>query len=196
LDFQVKLDWPAICFAFIIKAKTMRRRTNRPPKRGFLLASSATAAFLLGLWFIAPPTAAQSSRTEPLLSVLKQIHAEVKALGPYPGEEFIRRQFFVGRDDDDTNKDIHVGILIQALGSEERMMVRVTEMTKDPGNPRARLAGKSRLLSCRISGGRLEVLSSDYREKELAELAPQILTAIRNKKKLLELSPGGSGRPS
>src|SRR4030043_1060785 len=81
------------------------------------------------------------------LAVLKQIHSEVKEIGPYPGEDFIRREFFVGEDDDDTNKDIHVIVLIQSLESKEMMTVRVTEMAKDPGNPQARLAGTSKMLS-------------------------------------------------
>jgi hypothetical protein len=133
-------------------------------------------------------------RTEKHLLVLKQIQAEVRELGPYPGEDFIRREFFVGEDEDDTNKDIHVAILIQTWDANERMTIRVTEMTNVSGSPRASLAGRSRLISCRITGDRLELLNSDYPDKELAELVPQILTAIRNKKKLLELNPYGNGR--
>lgn len=127
--------------------------------------------------------------------ILKQIHTEVKEMGPYPGEDFIRREFFVGEDDDDTNKDIHVMVVIRSLELEDSMSIRVTEMMKDPGNRQARLAGKSRMLSCVIAGSRLEVLSSDYEENDLDKLAPEILTAIRNKKRLLRLSLFGSGRP-
>jgi hypothetical protein len=129
------------------------------------------------------------------LDVLKQIHAEVKEIGPYPGEDFIRREFFVGEDDDDTNKDIHVIVLIQSLESKEMMTIRVTEMAKDPGNPRARLAKTSRALTCLVAEDRLEVQSSDYEEKDLAELVPEILTAIQNKKRLLKLNLFESGRP-
>ena len=129
------------------------------------------------------------------LAVLKQIHSEVKEIGPYPGEDFIRREFFVGEDDDDTNKDIHVIVLIQSLESKEMMTIRVTEMAKDPGNPRARLAKTSRMLTCLVAEDRLEVQSSDYEEKDLAELVPEILTAIQNKKRLLKLSLCESGRP-
>ena len=121
------------------------------------------------------------------LTVLKQIHAEVKEMGPYPGEDFIRREFFVGQDDDDTNKDIHVIVLIQSLEAKEKMTIRVTEMVKDPGNPRARLAKTSKALTCLVAADRLEVQSSDYGEKDLAKLVPEILTAIQNKKKLLNL---------
>jgi hypothetical protein len=129
------------------------------------------------------------------LVILKQIHAEVKEMGPYPGEDFIRREFFVGEDDDDTNKDVHVSVLIQPLESKEKMTIRVTEMVKDPGNPRARLAKTSRMLVCLVAGGRLEIQSSDYEENDLNRLAPEILTAIQNKKRLLKLNLCGSGRP-
>jgi len=128
-------------------------------------------------------------------AVLIKIHDEVKEMGPYPGEDFIRREFFVGEDDDDTNKDVHVVVLIQRLELKEIMTIRVTEMVKDPGNLRARLAKNSRMLVCLLSGDRLEIRSSDYEAKDLDKLAPDILTAIQNKKRLLKLSPCGSGRP-
>lgn len=123
---------------------------------------------------------------EQVLSVLKQVRDEVREMGSYPGEDFVRREFFVGEDDDDTNKDIHVNILIQALKSGEKMTLRVTEMAVDPGNPRARLARASKLVVCLFAGDRLEIKSSDYEDKELSRLAPEILTAIRNKKRLLK----------
>ena len=116
-------------------------------------------------------------------------------MGPYPGEDFIRREFFVGEDDDDTNKDLHVIILIQSLETKETMTIRVTEMAKDPGNPQTRLAKTSRVLFCLVAEDRMEVQSSDYEEKDLAKLAPEILTAIQNKKRLLKLNLCESGRP-
>jgi len=39
-------------------------------------------------------------------------------------------------------------------------------------------------------------VSSDYDMQDLAKLAPEILTAIQNKKRLLKFSLCGSGRPS
>jgi hypothetical protein len=69
------------------------------------------------------------------------------------------------------------------------MTIRVTEMAKDPGNPQARLARASRMFSCLVAGDRVEVRSSDYEEKDLARLAPEILKAIVNKKRLLLGTP-------
>jgi hypothetical protein len=121
------------------------------------------------------------------LTVLKEIHAEVKEMGPYAGQDFVQQAFFVGEDDDDTNKDIHVSILIRALGQREKMTIRVTQMKKDRRNPQARLAGTTKDLICLVGGDEVEIQSSDYEEKEIAELVPEILTAVRNKKRLLKL---------
>jgi hypothetical protein len=120
------------------------------------------------------------------LSVLKEIHAEVKEMGLYPGQDFFHQAFFVGEDDDDTNKDIHVSILIRAREQKERMTIRVTRMHKDRHNPRARLAGTTKELTCLVGEDGVEIQNSDYQEKEIAELVPEILTAIRNKKRLLK----------
>jgi hypothetical protein len=121
------------------------------------------------------------------LTVLKEIHTEVKEMGPYAGQDFVQQAFFVGEDDDDTNKDVHVSILIRALEQREKMTIRVTQMKKDQRNPQARLAGTTKDLICLVGGDEVEIQSSDYEEKEIAELVPEILTAVRNKKRLLKL---------
>ncbi|MBN2408272.1 MAG: hypothetical protein JXE07_00925 [Candidatus Aminicenantes bacterium] len=121
------------------------------------------------------------------LAVLRQIHAEVKEMGFYPGQDFVQQAFFVGEDDDDTNKDIHVSILIRAQEEKDKMIIRVTSMKKDRRNPQARLAGKTKELICLIGGEGVEIRSSDDPEEEIARLAPDILTAVRNKKRLLKL---------
>jgi hypothetical protein len=67
------------------------------------------------------------------------------------------------------------------------MTIRVTRMIKDRRNPQARLAETTRGLVCLVGGDGVEIQSSDYEEKEIARLVPEILTAIRNKKRLLKL---------
>jgi hypothetical protein len=161
-----------------------------------LFACWVAGASLLLFWLIAALTAlSRPEAVKKYLSVLTQIYAEVKEMGPYPGEDFIRREFFVGEDDDDTNKDIHIMVLIRSSASKEMMTVRVTEMVKDPGNPQVRLAAASKMLSCLVAGGQVEIQSCDYQEKELDKLAPEMLKAIKNKKRLLKLNLCGSGRP-
>ncbi|HUU37084.1 MAG TPA: hypothetical protein VMW46_02630 [Candidatus Desulfaltia sp.] len=136
------------------------------------------------------PFISDDSRPAPeknYIAVLKQIHTEVKEMGSYPGQDFVQQAFFVGEDDDDTNKDIHVSILIQAQVQKEKMTIRVTRMQKDRRNPQARLAGTTKELTCLVGGDDVEIQSSDYKEEDIAELVPEILTAIRNKKRLLKL---------
>ena len=173
--------------------KPGRIRSQR--SRDLLLRWAAGTVLLSFVFALTPGALSGPAPLKKYLALLKQVHAEVKELGPYPGEDFIRREFFVGEDDDDTNKDIHVIVLIQSLEAKEMMTIRVTEMAKDPGNPRARLAKTSRALTCLVAEDRLEVQSSDYQEKDLAELVPEILTAIQNKKRLLKLNLCGSGPP-
>jgi hypothetical protein len=129
------------------------------------------------------------------LSVLKEIHVEVKEMGRYPGQNFFQQAFFVGEDDDDTNKDIHVSILIRTLEQKEKMTIRVTQLKRDRRNPQARLAGATKELTCLVGEEGVELQSSDYTEKELADLAPEILTAILNKKRLLKLARMGLPPP-
>lgn len=125
--------------------------------------------------------------------IIKSIFDEVRELGAYPGESFTRREFFIGaEDDDDTYKDIHVSILIQRHGDVEKMRIRVTQMKPGQGDPRVKYAGISKTFVCLIGEKNLELESSDFKEKEIDNLAPEILRAVRNKKKLLSLC--GSGR--
>lgn len=174
----------------------MSRTRTQPQRTSMLFARWAAGLFLPFVWLTAPLAApSQSESGKKYLSALLQIYTEVKEMGPYPGEDFICREFFVGEDDDDTNKDIHIMVVIQPSGLKETMTVRVTEMEQDPGNPQASLAASSRMLSCFIGGGRVEIQSSDYKDKDLDKLAPEMLTAIQSKKRLLKVSLCGSGRP-
>ena len=121
------------------------------------------------------------------VDVLKQIYVEVKELGPYPGENFIKHEFFLGPADDDSYKREHIVVLIQDVDGVERMRIQVTEMKNRPDDPRIQLAGKTRTITCSLSGGgALTRLRSDYSDSEMARLAPDILRAVREKKKLLD----------
>jgi hypothetical protein len=189
--------WIACPFSLTIgKDRAVSRTRSRPRSSPLFFACWAAGLSLLFVWLTAAQAApSQSESGKKYLSVLIQIYAEVKEMGPYPGEDFIRREFFVGEDDDDTNKDVHIMILIQPSDSKEMMTVRVTEMVKDPANPQVRLAASSRMLSCFVAGSRVEIQSSDYKDKDLDKLAPEMLTAIQSKKKLLKVSLCESGPP-
>ncbi|MDH7513161.1 MAG: hypothetical protein QHH14_09465 [Clostridiales bacterium] len=124
--------------------------------------------------------------------ILQSIYREVKEIGAYPGEAFVRGEFFVGTDDDDTNKDVHVSILIQKHDNREKMKIQVTYMEPAHQDPRVKYAGISKALVCLIDEKNIELESSDFKEKEIDNLAAEILRAVRNKKNLLSLC--GSGR--
>ena len=149
-----------------------------------------TFALLSFYWLAFLPFPAERPQPAPEkkhLTILKKIHTEVKEMGAYPGQDFFQQAFFVGEDDDDTNKDIHVSILIRAAEEKEKMTVRVTLMKKDRRDPQARLAGTTREFICLFHGDDVETRSADYEEEEIATLVPDILTAIRNKKRLLKI---------
>jgi len=119
------------------------------------------------------------------LKIVKEIYREVTELGKYPGEEFIKREFFVGEDDDDTNKDIHVLILIEKVYDRERMIIQVTYMQRTGINPIVKVAKNTRNIICIVEWEKISIIGNDYDEKEMNALLPKILRAIQNKKKIL-----------
>jgi len=120
--------------------------------------------------------------------ILREIYKEVKELGQFPGDDFIKREFFVGKDDDDTYQDIHVLVLIQNIDDEERMTIQVTYLQPSESNPTIKFAKNMRSILCLISGDHIDIIKSDYDEKEQKKFLPEILRAIRGKKKLLKKS--------
>jgi len=118
--------------------------------------------------------------------ILKEIYTEVVELGKSPGGDFIKREFFVGEDDDDTNKDIHVLILIQNVDQKEKITIQVTYLQRSKDNPVVRYAKNVRSISCSLEGDKIYIIKSDYDENENRSFLPEVLLAIRNKKKLLQ----------
>ncbi len=120
------------------------------------------------------------------LKVLKEVYAEVKEMGPYGDENYIKRDFFIGWDDDDTNKDEHVVVLIQAIAGVEKMTIQVTYLERTRDNPKIKNAKAVKGLLAAVNKDRVEILNSDYAEKELKGLAAGILKAVLDKKNLLK----------
>ena len=130
--------------------------------------------------------AEQSEGEAKYLKILNLIYDEVKELGPYPGEDFIRREFFIGKDDDDTNKNQHVVVLILNIDGQEKMRLQVTYLEPTKENPQVKYAKDLKNIMCVVIGNNVTIQSSDYTERELEKLAPEILRAIQDKKKLLK----------
>ncbi len=121
------------------------------------------------------------------LKTLKRIYDEVKEMGPYPGQSFTQQEFFAGGpDDDDTNKDQHVVVLIQNVSGKEKMTIQVTYLERTKHDPTIKYAKDVKNISCILSADKIQVQSTDYGEKEMDKLVPDILRAIVNKKKLLK----------
>jgi hypothetical protein len=118
--------------------------------------------------------------------ILMEIYQEVKELGPFPGDDFIKREFFVGKDDDDTYQDIHTLILIQNIYEIEKITIQVTYFQPSENDPTVKYAKNMRSISYALLQDEIVVLKSDYDEKERKKFLPQILRAIRGKKKLLK----------
>ena len=163
------------------------------PKIKFLTLRLAAIAGIVFFAFLFCPSALDSvtfeempSSKEKALKIIKEIYREVKQLGRYAGEEFIKREFFVGEDDDDTNKDIHVIILIQEISAKERMVIEVTYMERTRTNPIIRIAKSSRIIICVIEGEKIEFIKNDYDIIEMNSFLPEILRAVQNKKRILK----------
>jgi len=143
--------------------------------------------------FLSVPAAAlagreQTARKEGYLETLSRIYKEVKELGPYPGQDFIRWDFFMGQGDDDTNKPVHAAILIQDKKQGERMDLLVSRMEPSPGDPKVYLNKETKEISCLVRDNKAELISSDFTTAELERLLPGLLLAVQDKKKLLKFN--------
>ena len=130
-------------------------------------------------WIIESPGGATS------MGVCKFCGAK-KEFENYPGCNFIKREFFVGEDDDDTNKDIHVVVLVQEVDEKEKITVQVTYMERKRGRPVVGIARYIKIFSYFVQGDQTDIIKSDYDAKEEALILAGVLQAIKNKKKLLK----------
>lgn len=158
-----------------------------------MFSAAKKACFLGGLLALAwawgtarpgGPSPAEKPKDAPFL--LREIHREVAEMGGYPGEDFIRRDFSLGEDDDDTNKNHHVGVLIQSLEGDTIMTIQVTKLEPTRKDPRIRYGKEGRMIVCRIRPEEVEIKRSDFHGKELEAVLGEVLRAVLDKKKLLK----------
>lgn len=131
-----------------------------------------------------PPLPAQKNADVP--GLLRQIHREVREIGGYPGEDFVRGEFFLGEGDDDTNKTHYVGILIKDDAEGPRMTIQVTRLEPSRDNPRVKYTRDPKTIVCRFPADRVEVVRSDYLSADLEILLQEVLRAVVDKKNLLK----------
>jgi len=156
------------------------------PSKKFLSGTIACCCFFCLAEFVFPVRSVfVPSKKKDISKILQEIYQEVKAFEKYPGCDFIKREFFVGEDDDDTNKDIHVVILVQDVDTKEKVTIQVTYMERTQGRPVIGIAKYVKVLSYFVQGDRVEIIKSDYERTEKELVLPGVLQAIKNKKKLL-----------
>jgi hypothetical protein len=152
-------------------------------------ATCIIALFLLMSWsrFVFPSrTSIPPGNKRDVSKILKEIYKEIKEFSKYPGCDFIKREFFVGDDDDDTNKDTHIVIIVQDVNEKEKVTIQVTYMERSKGKPVIGIAKYVKALSYFIQENHIEIIKSDFDDKEKDYILPGILRAIKNKKKLLK----------
>ncbi len=129
----------------------------------------------------------EPDRKEEIAITLRQIHREVKEMAK-PGEgAFLKREFSVGEDDDDTNKDIHAVILIQEIQGMDRVTVLVTYYERDKELPVIAVARNTKTFAYVVLGESVRVIQCDYSDRQVLRFLPELYRAILDKKKLLRL---------
>ncbi len=164
-------------------------RAEAGPARSPVKALSIAASLFLAVLFAGPASAAVSftpQKPKDAAGILRKIHREVAEMGPYPGEDFVRRDFSLGEDDDDTNKNHHVGILIQDLDGVPVMTIQITKLEPLKQNPRIRHGQEPKLVVCRLPPERVEITRSDYPKGDLRDVLAEVLEAILLKKRMLK----------
>jgi hypothetical protein len=164
-----------------MRAKGLRLRVRRRADRATALAVLLPILLAVGLAAFPSP---QKSKNSPAL--LREIEKAVREIGGYPGEDFVRREFFLGEGDDDTYKTHYVGILIKDDAEGPRMTIQVTRLEPSRDDPRIKYARDPKTIVCRFPAAGAEVVRSDYSQAELKTLLPEVLRAVVDKKNLLK----------
>jgi hypothetical protein len=155
----------------------------------FLSAGIIAGAPLVGPSRSARPAGTASPFEDPA-ALLNKILVETREMGARRGEDFIKQEFFIGGpDDDDTNKDTSVVILIQTIDGRERMTIQVTRMERDRSDRRIKTARETRTIVGGLDGPGFRITRTDYPVDELESVCAQILRAVQDKKRLIK----GSG---
>ena len=119
--------------------------------------------------------------------ILMEIYKEVRELGHYEGDHFIKREFFMDLDGDRKNKEEHVVFLNYTLGDREEIVVQVTYFDSKMRGSFIRYAKETREILCTLQGDRIEIDESDYDKSEMTSLLSEVLKGIRSKKMILKL---------
>jgi len=119
--------------------------------------------------------------------LLLEIFNEVKELGFYENENFLRREFQMNLDGNDNNKEEYIMVFSQKRDGVERMLVQVTYFKPEKDNWMIKHAVETKEIQCNLDGDDVNIRSCDYGEKEARNVLGEILKGIRSEKELLKL---------
>ncbi len=145
------------------------------------LLQAHTLSFLSGY-----PLKKPESKKNPE-EILKNIHKEVSELGKRKNENFIKREFHFDLDENPTNTEEHIVVLIYDIEEKERMVVQVTYFETDGLANSVKYAKDIKLISCSVDSEKLKIEKCDFSKKEMEPLFSDILEGIQEEKKLFKL---------
>lgn len=119
--------------------------------------------------------------------ILKNIYKEVIELGKRENETFIKREFHFDLDENPTNTEEHIVVLIYEMNDKERIVVQVTYFESEGFRDSIKYAKDIKLISCFLELEEIEIDKSDYDKKEIKKILPDILKGIKEEKELFRL---------
>jgi len=119
--------------------------------------------------------------------ILRNIYKEVSELGKRKNEYFIKREFHFDLDENPTNTEEHIVVLIYDIEKGERMVVQVTYFETDGLIHSVKYAKDIKLISCYVDSEKLKIEKCDFSKKEMEPLFSDILKGIQEEKKLFKL---------
>ena len=137
--------------------------------------------------FLSEPLVGFSAAKKTPSEILNNIYKEVKELGAYEDENFLRREFHMDLDGHATNKEEYVMILSQNVNEIQKMVLQVTYFEQDKKNRFVKNAKETKEIKCELIGEDFKIKSCDYEEKKVNKVLSRILTGIQEKKRLLKL---------
>lgn len=116
---------------------------------------------------------------------LREIYKEVRELGRYGKDNFIKREFHLNLDDNDSNREEHVVVLNHSYSGHETMLLQVTYFESRRKDSPVKYAKVIREIECYVLEGGIEIRRCDYDKTEIHTILPSILQGIRETKKYL-----------
>lgn len=145
-----------------------------------------TAICLMLMLFSWPLEGSSPAKKTPS-EILKDIFDEVKELGPYADENFLRREFHIDLDNHISNKEEYVMVLSQNIDNIQKMVLQVTYFEQDKTNRYVKNAKETKEIKCELIGEEFKIKACGYKEKVVNKVLSKILTGIQAKKELLKL---------